>query len=110
MNLRKEETPDEDALKENEIPKFIEPIMESLLHGGEIDLVKYLEILSYLINRNIVQLKGFVYAIEDGMYWQNLELVLAQKVNYIVKVTSSCKDIMVNYKLEQMNKNEYLQK
>jgi len=29
-----------------------------------------------------VTLKGFVYAIPDGMLWQNIEMVLKGKVNY----------------------------
>jgi len=41
------------------------------------------------------------------MAWQNLELVLKDKVNFIVHVTASPKDILVNYKLEQINRNEY---
>ena len=56
-------------------------IFETLLKGDSMNHCKYLEVLSYLINRNEVQLKGFVYNIPDGMLWQNLEIVLKSKLN-----------------------------
>lgn len=63
-----------------------------------------------MVNRNKVTLKGFVYAIPDGMLWQNIEMVLKGKVNFFVRVESTAKDIIMSSKVEILNKNDYMQK
>lgn len=78
--------------------------------GHEIGILQYLEILSYLINRNKVTLKGFVYAIPDGMLWQNLEMVLKGKVNFFIRIEASAKDIIMSSKIELYNRGDYMQK
>jgi hypothetical protein len=92
------------------VPEWIRKYLDSIMIGHEIGQLQYLEILSYLINRNKVTLKGFVYAIPDGMLWQNIEMVLKGKVNFFVRVESSAKDIIMSSKVEILNKNDYMQK
>jgi hypothetical protein len=88
------------------LPEWLHKILEKIMIGHEIGILQYLEILSYLINRNKVTLKGFVYAIPDGMLWQNLEMVLKGKVNFFIRIESSAKDIIMSSKIELYNRGD----
>lgn len=81
------------------VPEFIRPILSELMKGQSIKEISYLEILSFLINRNIVQLKGYVYAVPDNFKYQNIELVLKEKINFIVDIDTKLDDILLNHKI-----------
>lgn len=51
-----------------------------------------------------------MYAIPDGMLWQNLEMVLKGKVNFFIRIEASAKDIIMSSKIELYNRGDYMQK